>query len=120
MSFNLSQWLALVEQISPIILLATPLAPIAPFVALGIKTAEQLPGATGAQKLALAKTIVSAGVAATNAQAGHVEVDPALVDSAVSSGIAAVVATANLVQAAKAENATEAAAAIGVTPIAGA
>lgn len=112
MAFNLSQWLNLVESIAPIVLLATPLAPIAPFVILGIKTAEQIPGATGPQKLALAKTIVSAGVQATNAQAGHVEIDPVQIDTAVTSGINAVIASINVVQAAKAENAAEAADAV--------
>ncbi len=104
---NLSSWIKLVEVIAPVVLAATPLAPLAPFVALGIKTAEQIPGASGESKLALATNIVNTAVLATNAQAGHQEVDPALVGQALSSGIATVVAAVNVVHAAKAENVAE-------------
>ena len=104
---NFAGWLKLVEQIAPIALAVTPLAPIAPFIALGIKTAEQIPGASGADKLALATTIAQAGVAATNAQAGHQEIDPVLVSQAIAQGIGTVVAVVNTVHAAKAEDAAE-------------
>lgn len=108
MGFSLANWLHLVETIGPLVLAATPLAPIVPFVIMGIQTAERIPGATGAQKLELAKQIVTTGIAATNAQAGHTEIDPALVDTAVTSGINAVVAATNVVHAAVAENVAEA------------
>lgn len=93
---NLSTWLKTVEKIVPTLLKLTPLAPISQYVALGIQTAQQIKGATGAQKLELAKQIVSVGVAATNAQAGHQVVDPAEVDALVTSSINTVVAAANL------------------------
>jgi hypothetical protein len=94
MSF--SNWLKLVENFAPIILAATPLAPIAPYVALGIQTAEQIKGATGEQKLALATQIANVGVAATNAQAGKVLIDPNAANSLITNGINAVVAATNL------------------------
>jgi hypothetical protein len=105
---NLSSWLHLVESIAPLALAMTPLAPIAPWVTIGIQTAERIPGASGPQKLALAKTIVSAGVAATNAQAGEQEIDPTLIDSALSSGISAVVDAVNVVHAAQDEKIADA------------
>jgi hypothetical protein len=101
------RWLKVVEKIAPLVLAATPLAPIVPFVILGIQTAEQIPGATGEQKLALATQIVNTGVAATNAQVGHTEIDPALVNDAVTHGIATVVAAVNLKHTAEAEDAGE-------------
>jgi len=104
---NFAGWLKLVEQIAPIALSVTPLAPIAPFIALGIKTAEQIPGASGADKLALATTIAQSGVAAINAQAGHQEIDPMLVNQAIAQGIGTVVAVVNTVHAAQAEDAAE-------------
>lgn len=94
---NIPSWLHLVEQLGPLALAATPLAPAVPFIILGIKTAEQLEGATGPQKLEIAKQIVSVGVAGANAQAGHNILDPALTDKAIASGISAVVDAVNLV-----------------------
>jgi len=91
------KWLRLVEQFAPLILAATPLAPIVPFVIVGISTAEKIKGATGAEKLALATQIVNAGVAATNAQAGTEKINPTLVNQAVTYGINAVVSSVNLV-----------------------
>lgn len=93
---HLPGWLKAVENLAPLVLAATPLAPIAPFVALGIQTAERIPGAKGADKLALATQIVNAGVQATNAQAGKEVVNVENVNTLVTSGINAVVAAANL------------------------
>lgn len=106
-SVNLGSWLKIVEQVAPLVLAATPAAPIAPFVAIGIQTAEKIPGASSADKLALATTIAQAGIAATNAQAGHTEIDPTAANAALASGISAVVNVANLVHDAKAEDAAE-------------
>lgn len=96
MSFDIKKWLHLIEQVAPYALAATPAAPLAPFIAIGIQAAEQIPGATGATKLAIAKQIVSIGVAATNAQAGHQKIDPVLVDQTVTDGINTVVGAVNL------------------------
>lgn len=98
---TLSNWLRLVEQIAPIVLLATPAAPLAPFVAAGIKAAESVEGASGAQKLAIAKTIAGVGAEAVNAQAGVVVVDPQVLDATITNGINTVVGAANLIHAAQ-------------------
>jgi hypothetical protein len=90
-------WLKLVEQLTPIILGATPLAAISPFVTAGIQVAEQIPGADGPTKLGLAIQITNLGVAATNAQAGHTAIDPALVNSTIQTSINSVVAVVNLI-----------------------
>lgn len=95
---NLLSWLKLVESIGPLVLATTPLAPIAPFVVTGIQFAEQIPGADGPTKLAIATQIVNIGVAATNAQIGHQKIDPALVNTAVTSGITAVVSAVKVVE----------------------
>lgn len=89
-------WLRLVGQIAPLILLSTPLAPIAPWVSIGIQVAERIPGATGAQKLEIAKVIARVGVSAANAQAGKVIIDPVAADTMVTDGINAVVAATNI------------------------
>lgn len=94
---KLPKWLGLVKQLAPLILAVTPLAPIVPWVVVGIQTAEGIEGATGAQKLEIAKAIVSVGVAATNAQVGKVILNPAEADTLVAAGISAVVAATNLV-----------------------
>jgi hypothetical protein len=94
---NLAGWLSAVEKIAPIALALTPLAPIAPFVGLGIKLAEQIQGADSATKLAVATQIVNVGIQATNTQAGKVIVDPTVVNQALQSGIGTVVAVANLI-----------------------
>ena len=100
-------WLKLVEQIAPLVLAATPLAPIAPFVAIGIHAAEQIPGASGATKLAVAQQITHIAIQAVNTQAGHEEVNPALADGILADGISAVVGAVNLKHAAQVEDAAE-------------
>lgn len=93
---NLASWLKIIEKAAPIVLAATPLAPLAPFVAVGIQAAEQIPGATGPQKLTIATQLVNTGIAATNAQAGKQVINPSEASQLVASGINAVVAAANL------------------------
>jgi hypothetical protein len=89
-------WLKTVAQIAPAILAFTPAAPLAPWVALGIHTAEGIDGATGPQKLEIAKAIAKVGVAAVNAQAGKELVDVTSSDVVITDGINAVVAATNL------------------------
>lgn len=101
---SLPNWLHSIIDLAPLILAATPAAPLAPFVAAGIQAAEHIPGADGPTKLAIAKQIVSAGVAATNAQIGHQEIDPLLVDKLSTDAINVVVGVANLKHASAAED----------------
>ena len=93
----LPTWLQVLEQVGPLFLLMTPAAPVAPFVVAGIKMAEQIPGATGAQKKDFAVQIANLGAQATNAIAGHQVIDAALVSNAVSSGIDTAVSVTNLI-----------------------
>lgn len=95
-------WFKILKQVAPVILAATPAAPLAPFIAIGIQAAEQIPGASGATKLAVAQRIVHIAVEATNAQVGYAKVDPTLVDQAVVDGINTVVAVVNAKHAADA------------------
>lgn len=107
MKIDLKQFAHLAETFAPLILASTPLAPIAPFVAAGIQTAESFQGATSADKLNKAVTLVQQGIAATNAQAGHVEIDPQITQAAITAGVGAVVNAINLVHSFKAEDASE-------------
>lgn len=70
------KWLDVLEQVGPIVIALSPLAPIAPAVVAGIRAAEAIPGATSSQKKAKTMEIVSAAVQGANAQAGKVVVDP--------------------------------------------
>ncbi len=55
----------------------TPLAPIADPVAIAIAEAQQIEGASGAEKLAHVTNIAIDAANAANAQAGHQVIDPA-------------------------------------------
>ncbi len=92
-------WLHLVEQFAPLILAATPLAPLVPFIVIGIREAEHLKGATGPEKLAHAVEITHATIAGVNAQAGKVLVDPVGADDALKHGISTVVDVVNIIHA---------------------
>jgi hypothetical protein len=90
---GLPNWLATVLHMAPAVLAFTPLAPLAPFVAAGVHAAEQIPGATGAQKLNAAVNIAQAGILA--AQAAGVTVDAQVTNQAIVDGVNAVVAGVN-------------------------
>lgn len=92
------KWLAALEQIGPIVLAFTPLAPIAPAVVGGIQLAESLKGASGAQKKAIVQQIAVTAAQGANAQAGKTVIDPDLVSSTSSAVIDAVVQSVNLVK----------------------
>lgn len=93
------KWVKVLKTFGPLVLLATPAAPIAPFIMAGIESAERLHGASSAEKLAHAKAIASAAVGAVNAQAGTVVVNPALVDRTADDAIALTVDITNRVAA---------------------
>jgi hypothetical protein len=95
-------WLKLIEQLAPIVLAATPAAPLAPFVAIGIAHAEALKGASGPDKQAHALAIVNAGIQATNAVTGKDLIDPAIANQTALSAIDTVVNVANIVSKAQA------------------
>lgn len=89
-------WLDLVKVVVPMILAETPAAPIAPFIAIGISAAEQIPGATGPQKLEVAKQLANIGVAAANAQAGKELINPSLVNETADNSIKTIISVMNL------------------------
>lgn len=97
---NVPKWLQIVQTFAPMVLAFTPAAPLAPFVAAGIQAAEQLPGADGPTKLAIATQIARTGIAATNAQAGKTLIDPALSDAVIQQAIGTTIAVTNLIHAA--------------------
>jgi hypothetical protein len=72
------KWLDILEQVGPMVLLFTPLAPIAPIVIAGIMTAESIKGATGPQKKELVMQLVAQGAAGTNLAANKTVIDPTL------------------------------------------
>ncbi len=95
----MTNWLQLVEQLAPMVLVATPLAPLAPFIAIGIREAEGIKGATGQKKLEHAVAITKAAVTGVNAQAGKTVIDPVVADDALKHGISTVVDVVKIIQA---------------------
>lgn len=94
---GIPKWLQIVQQFAPMVLAFTPLAPIAPMVAAGIQAAENMQGATSEQKLASVVAIARDGIAATNAQAGKVVLDPAMSDAVIQNIVSTAVNVTNLV-----------------------
>jgi hypothetical protein len=89
--------LSIIGQVAPKVLLFTPLKPIAGKVAEAMVEAQGIPGATREEKLAHVKRIALQAAEATNAEAGHVVLDPALVEATAAESIAAAKAAAKLV-----------------------
>lgn len=92
------KWLKDVAHIAPLILPFIPGVPpvLVPFIVHGIQTAEQIEGASGPEKLAASLDEVNNGINALNAVKPGA-VDAGLVNDAVVKGIAATVATVNVV-----------------------
>lgn len=66
---DIKSWLKIVEMAVPLILGSTKLAPLVPYVTMGVQVAEQIPGAKGEDKLKVAGEIANIGLKAVNAQA---------------------------------------------------
>lgn len=101
MKFNLGKFLAVVSQIGPVILAATPGAerfgPIVGEVVGAIKEAEQIKGASGPEKKAHVLAIAKAAVNTANAS-GKVKIDPNTVDQVVGAGVDTVIGTIGLIE----------------------
>ena len=95
MSFPLGSWLRAIASFAPYILPAIPgiPAPMVPFIIGGIQAAEQIPGASGEQKLAASVAIAQAGFGAAQAAGAHV--DAKAVSDALPVGVSAVVQAVN-------------------------
>ena len=87
-----------VGKIAPAILAFTPLAPIAPLVAAAVQEAEAIKGATGPEKLAHVKAIVTAAVRVANQEAGHQVIGATDLDAAIDHGVGAIISAVNAVR----------------------
>lgn len=95
----MSKWatfLRITKSLAPIVLSLTPLGPIAGAVSAAIGEAEQIEGASGAEKLQHVTTIAVQAAHAANAQAGKVVVDPIAVQQEAGAVITATVGAINL------------------------
>jgi hypothetical protein len=94
-------FLKTVETVLPIILPLVPggagVSKLTPFIISGIQAAEQVQGATGAQKLSIAVAEVNNGVAALNSVRPNT-IDPNAVNAAVVAGINTTIATVNAIK----------------------
>lgn len=99
--FDLGKFLQIVGAIGPGVLLMVPggekIAPLVPVIIGAIGEAEQIKGATGAQKKDHVLQIVAAGVDVANATGG-VTLDRAEVQTVAGQGIDAVIGTVHIVQ----------------------
>ena len=95
MSFNWSMFFRYVEEFAPMVIAAIPgiPPPLVPYISMGIKAAETIPGASGANKLTAATTIATAAIQA--AAAVGAPLNPTVEVSALQNGISAVVQAVN-------------------------
>lgn len=104
MKFNLSKFLSLVRVLGPVVLASVPggekIAPHIDTIVDAIGEAQQIKGATGAEKKAHVLAIVAAGVTEANAS-GKVHLEPAEAQAIASHGIDAVIGTVHVVEGAK-------------------
>jgi hypothetical protein len=110
------KWLSILEEVGPMVLQFTPLAPIASAVTAGIRLAEALPGTTGQQKQQTVMQIVATAVAGANAQAGKQIMDPAEAVNAASAAIDTIVHVTNVVAGVKSAT-TSATTDTGTSPV---
>ena len=100
MKFNLRAFTTLVRQIAPIVLAAVPngqkLGPVINTITAAIEEAEQIPGATGAEKKDHVLKITAAGVAVANAAGA--KLNDAEIAAIAGNGIDAVVGAVNAVK----------------------
>jgi hypothetical protein len=90
---HLPSWLRTVLMYAPPALSFTPLAPFVPMLQAGVHAAEQIPGATGQQKLEAAVQIAQAGILAAQAAGAHVDAE--VTNQAIVDGVNAVVKGVN-------------------------
>jgi hypothetical protein len=95
--------LSIVQKVAPSVLLAVPhgdrIAPLIPVITGGIVAAEQIPGASGADKKAFVQEITRAAATTLNAT-GKLHLDPVEAATVAGVGIDAVIGSVNLVHAA--------------------
>lgn len=96
---SLPHWLSVLQTVGLAALQASPLAPIAPAVAVVIAEAEQIRGATGKDKLA--HVLNSATAAAVAAQQAGANISPETVQAVGEQVVSLAVSVTNLVSNAK-------------------
>lgn len=94
-----NKWLDLVKLLAPIIIgtVKPELVPISAKITAAIDSAEQIKGASGADKLKHVQEIADAAADSLNAVKGHVVLDKTKLDETVSEAVNAVVAATNIV-----------------------
>jgi len=105
MKFDFKKFLAVVGQVGPIILAATPGGEKIPKDLIGkivgaIGEAQEIKGASGPDKKAHVLKVLAAGVDVANAT-GRVNLDGAAINSVASAGIDNVIATVHIIQGSK-------------------
>lgn len=102
--FDFHKFLQIVASVGPILLTLVPggaaVATLVPVIISAIGEAEQIKGATGAEKKAHVLEIVAASVTVANTT-GKVRLDPAEVQTVAGNGIDAVIGTVHVIQGAK-------------------
>jgi hypothetical protein len=102
--FDFHKFLQLVGSIGPLVLLAVPggavIAPLVPVIIGAIGEAEQIKGATGAQKKAHVLNILDAAVVTANST-GKVNINSTAAQAAADKGIDAVISTIHVIEGAK-------------------
>lgn len=104
MKFDFKKFLAILNLVGPGVLAATgvsgPIAVLAPVIIDAIGKAEQIKGATGAQKKAHVLSIVESAVTVANTT-GALTLNPAEVQAVAASGIDTVIGTLKVIEGAK-------------------
>lgn len=99
--FDIAKFLQIVSMIGPGVLMLVPggaaIAPLVPVIIHAIGDAEQIKGATGAEKKAHVLAIADAAVTVANTT-GKVTLDPVQVQAVAGQGIDAVIGTVAIVQ----------------------
>lgn len=102
--FDWKKFGQVVAMVAPVVLIAVPggqvLAPLVPVFTHAITEAEQMKGATGAEKKAHVMSIVQAAVTIANSS-GKVTLDQAAVEQAASHGVDAVIGTVKIIEGSK-------------------
>lgn len=94
------KWIDLVKLLAPIVISAIPnkhVQQLGPVIVAGIGEAQQIPGASGAEKKAHVIAMTNLGAAGINAAAGKEVVNPAETAAAASQVIDTIVGVTNLV-----------------------
>lgn len=96
----MTQWLSLVLNLAPLVLMAVPGMPVVliPTIVHAIQEAQQIKGASGADKKAHVIAVVGDGIAAVNGAKGTEVISPAVVTAVVAPAIDTTIGVINLVQ----------------------